>query len=264
MISSFLRKRITNRILEIKDDGGESESDASSTSGHTSGYQPRPIPHGHDELQAVPAGIDASEKSGPSNQSPVSPEAQSESEVQGDPGSRRRCQPCQQARASPDYPHRILALLDPLYCAGCRSEQPSIFFSYSSRGNKSNASRLCIGHEGYITVCPHLKFSLADVDSWKTKAFLNNNDKHTFLAEILSLGPGVLHLMGLRSREALSGIGAWSNSATCIRPIQHYFAPIYKSHLSVYLTQTSSSPSLLQERGGSFVARVTRQSCATR
>lgn len=75
------------------------------------------------------------------------------------------CKPCQQARAAPDYAARIAALLDKLYCAECRREHSTIFFSASQR-KQPDSIRKCIGHEGYFTICPHLKISLADIQKW--------------------------------------------------------------------------------------------------
>ncbi|KAF5008540.1 hypothetical protein FDECE_5196 [Fusarium decemcellulare] len=76
------------------------------------------------------------------------------------------CTPCQRARSSPGYSERVAKLMERLYCVGCQCEHPAILFSHSSRSNKFE-SRSCIGHEGFYTVCPHLKFSLEDIESWK-------------------------------------------------------------------------------------------------
>jgi hypothetical protein len=57
--------------------------------------------------------------------------------------------------------------MDRLYCAGCQSEHPALLFSYSSRKAEP---RFCISHQGYYTVCPHLRFSLADIKAWRTGA----------------------------------------------------------------------------------------------
>ncbi|KAH6974552.1 hypothetical protein BKA56DRAFT_438075, partial [Ilyonectria sp. MPI-CAGE-AT-0026] len=75
------------------------------------------------------------------------------------------CESCQEARTSPDYADRILNLMKPLYCTACRKERPSILFSYSSR-RESSATRVCIGHQGYRRICPHLKTSFADIERW--------------------------------------------------------------------------------------------------
>lgn len=76
-----------------------------------------------------------------------------------------RCQPCQEARAKPNYGPRVGALFDPLYCTECYADHPAIFFSESQR-KASDSVRICIGFEGYCTVCPHLKFSLQDSRKW--------------------------------------------------------------------------------------------------
>ncbi|KAH8649003.1 hypothetical protein BGZ61DRAFT_376209 [Ilyonectria robusta] len=75
------------------------------------------------------------------------------------------CDSCQEARMSSDYAERILNLMKPLYCIACRKERPSILFSYSSR-RESSAIRVCIGHQGYRPICPHLKVSFADIERW--------------------------------------------------------------------------------------------------
>ncbi|KAH8663839.1 hypothetical protein BGZ61DRAFT_539143 [Ilyonectria robusta] len=75
------------------------------------------------------------------------------------------CEPCQEARTSPDYADRILNLMKPLYCIACRKEQPSILFSYSSR-RESSATRVCISHQGYRPICPYVKVSFADIEKW--------------------------------------------------------------------------------------------------
>ncbi|KAH7017068.1 hypothetical protein EDB80DRAFT_677910 [Ilyonectria destructans] len=43
------------------------------------------------------------------------------------------CQPCQKARAKPNYGPRVAALLDPLDCSKCYVDHPAIFFSESQR-----------------------------------------------------------------------------------------------------------------------------------
>ncbi|KAH6995229.1 hypothetical protein EDB80DRAFT_877101 [Ilyonectria destructans] len=75
------------------------------------------------------------------------------------------CDSCQEARMSSDYANRIFNLMTPLYCTVCRKERPSILFSYSSR-RESSATRVCIGHQGYRPICPHLKVSFADIERW--------------------------------------------------------------------------------------------------
>lgn len=75
------------------------------------------------------------------------------------------CQPCQKVRAKPNYGPRVAALLDPLYCSKCYVDHPAIFFSESQR-KAPDSGRICIGFEGYCTVCPHLKFSLQDSRDW--------------------------------------------------------------------------------------------------
>ncbi|KAL6408883.1 hypothetical protein AUP68_07831 [Ilyonectria robusta] len=78
------------------------------------------------------------------------------------------CEPCQKSQASPGFGDRIADLLDPLYCAGCQTQHPSILFSSTSRRTES-ARRICIGRQGYYTASPHLAFTLADVEAWIKK-----------------------------------------------------------------------------------------------
>ncbi|KAL6416268.1 hypothetical protein AUP68_00485 [Ilyonectria robusta] len=94
------------------------------------------------------------------------PEADSKSDADAEkPDGICFAKSCQEARTSPDYADRILNLMKPLYCTACRKERPSILFSYSSR-RESSATRVCIGHQGYRRICPHLKVSFADIERW--------------------------------------------------------------------------------------------------
>lgn len=76
------------------------------------------------------------------------------------------CEPCQQARAAPDFAARVAAFFNLLHCARCNTDHAAIFFSKSQR-SAPDSSRICIGHEGHCVVCPHLKFSFADVQRWR-------------------------------------------------------------------------------------------------
>lgn len=78
------------------------------------------------------------------------------------------CESCQRSRASPGFEDRLADLLDPLYCAGCQTQHPSILFSSTSRRTES-ARRICIGRQGYYTASHHLAFTLADVEAWIKK-----------------------------------------------------------------------------------------------
>ncbi|KAH6995866.1 hypothetical protein BKA56DRAFT_609159 [Ilyonectria sp. MPI-CAGE-AT-0026] len=92
------------------------------------------------------------------------------------------CQPCQKARAKPNYGHRVAALLDPLYCSKCYVDHPAIFFSESQR-KVPESGRICIGFEGYCTVCPHLKFSLQDSRDWLEDLRIKENASLTMTCQ---------------------------------------------------------------------------------
>lgn len=85
-----------------------------------------------------------------------------------DSASIRYCRSCQIARAASGYAERVARLMDRLYCTACECEHPAILFSLSSRQNLSS-SRACIAHEGYLRVCPHLKLSLEDISSLRSR-----------------------------------------------------------------------------------------------
>lgn len=74
--------------------------------------------------------------------------------------------PCQQERASRGNIRQVARLFDRLYYAGCQTEHAALFFSHTVRKAKP---RRCIAHEGFYTVCPHLKLSLQDIKAAKTR-----------------------------------------------------------------------------------------------
>ncbi|EQK97919.1 hypothetical protein OCS_06367 [Ophiocordyceps sinensis CO18] len=72
------------------------------------------------------------------------------------------CQPCQQARAAPAFIARVNTLFEDVYCSACQISHAAVFFSTIER-NKPSPSRKCIGHQGYLSACPHLQVSLAEL-----------------------------------------------------------------------------------------------------
>lgn len=75
------------------------------------------------------------------------------------------CLPCQQARSAPDFLSRTTRLLDPLHCSACHEDHSAVLFSQAQR-QAPDASRICIGHEGHYTVCPHLKLTFKNIVRW--------------------------------------------------------------------------------------------------
>lgn len=75
------------------------------------------------------------------------------------------CAACQEARSDPDYTSYLAYLLKPLTCTKCCVKHPAILFSKAERENEKN--RRCIMRQGHSTVCPHLKFSLANFEAWR-------------------------------------------------------------------------------------------------
>ncbi|KAM4061002.1 hypothetical protein HRG_010087 [Hirsutella rhossiliensis] len=145
----------------------------------TSGYQ---LP-GHHELQHASADLPKASSTIPLIQQPAEPaqvapmptldgcrqglldnnvDAQMTAAPAGQGKRPSFCEPCRQARAAPNYAARVGALLDMLYCSACQEMHAAFFFSESQR-KESGLSRKCISHQGYCTVCPHVRVSLADV-----------------------------------------------------------------------------------------------------
>lgn len=79
------------------------------------------------------------------------------------------CQPCQQARAAPAFIARVNTLFEDVYCSACQISHAAVFFSTIER-NKPSPSRKCIGHQGYLSACPHLQVSLAELQNLAPKA----------------------------------------------------------------------------------------------
>ena len=75
------------------------------------------------------------------------------------------CNACKKARAEQAFGARLLGLMSPLRCSKCQSEHAAVFFSETQRA-ASESTRACIGHEGYWSVCPHLRISYADIMRW--------------------------------------------------------------------------------------------------
>lgn len=78
------------------------------------------------------------------------------------------CQPCQKARASPEYDRRFVQLQNPLHCSMCAQKHSAVYFSATQR-KAPESIRKCIGHQGKCVVCPHVEFSLADIQEWGRK-----------------------------------------------------------------------------------------------
>ncbi|KAH7141932.1 hypothetical protein EDB81DRAFT_760779 [Dactylonectria macrodidyma] len=192
MVCSLLRKRIANFVRDITGEQDKYESQLNEKEQQTENEKVLPSSWSsyvetddntsdHEaQLRQVSPNVDSpTEATASSNSQPkqlIEPTTRLSGSTQAFAPKRRRCEPCQQARASPAYCYFIAALMEPLYCAGCRSEKPAILFSYSSRRNESDESRLCIGHQGHCTVCPHVKFSLADIDDWKQMIAFKHED----------------------------------------------------------------------------------------
>jgi hypothetical protein len=86
-----------------------------------------------------------------------------------DPARATYCIHCINARDTPGYPgyhKRVANLMSRLWCSGCEAEHPAVQFSFASR-RANPSSRLCIAHQGHVTVCPNLKISLKDLRSWR-------------------------------------------------------------------------------------------------
>ncbi|KAF4124622.1 hypothetical protein GMORB2_5288 [Geosmithia morbida] len=68
------------------------------------------------------------------------------------------CAECQEARRSrrPTFNSRLSLLFKPMWCSGCERRHVAADFSPSQR-TQPDASRVCVGRQGYRTVCSHLK-----------------------------------------------------------------------------------------------------------
>ncbi|KAJ9144122.1 hypothetical protein NKR23_g6014 [Pleurostoma richardsiae] len=70
------------------------------------------------------------------------------------------CAPCLAVRRSEEYDNRRDALSEMLDCTGCRKKHPAILFSEPQR---RKAKRRCIGWEGHVSLCEHVKVKWQDV-----------------------------------------------------------------------------------------------------
>jgi len=69
------------------------------------------------------------------------------------------CAGCLAARRSPDWQSRVEALTKTyLHCSGCDADHPACLFSARQRV-KERSKRVCIGHEGHVPLCKHVKVS---------------------------------------------------------------------------------------------------------
>lgn len=128
--------------------------------------QPYTIPSATDLSIGTPSSIQNISKETPEPQ----PEQQQKSNTQTRPNILRGrklpfCEPCQQARKASNFQARFTALFDPLHCAACGYKHSAILFSEEQR-KVPDSCRICIAHQGYCSVCPHLRFTLADVRRW--------------------------------------------------------------------------------------------------
>ncbi len=68
----------------------------------------------------------------------------------------RYCKDCRGARYSRSWQKRAARLTtETLHCSGCQFDHPRAVFSASQRQSPNSASRVCIGHEGFVRVCQH-------------------------------------------------------------------------------------------------------------
>jgi hypothetical protein len=68
----------------------------------------------------------------------------------------RYCNDCRAARHSRSWQKRADRLTtETLHCSGCRIDHPRAVFSACQRQSPHSASRVCIGHEGFVRVCQH-------------------------------------------------------------------------------------------------------------
>lgn len=81
------------------------------------------------------------------------------------PDGTRFCNSCCNARFDPDYSSRFVSLLRRMYCSGCQREHGALQFSAAQR-QFSDASRVCIAHEGYMRLCPHRTMSSQEIRDW--------------------------------------------------------------------------------------------------
>ncbi|KAF3771330.1 hypothetical protein M406DRAFT_67639 [Cryphonectria parasitica EP155] len=65
------------------------------------------------------------------------------------------CQPCRNFRDDGRYNKALQALHKELWCSGCSEYHTRAIFSAKQAQNKSNATRVCILHEGRVRLCAH-------------------------------------------------------------------------------------------------------------
>jgi hypothetical protein len=71
--------------------------------------------------------------------------------------SRKLCHDCRAATEGLAGFQRIQSLVNKsLYCTGCKTYHPLMYFSAAQRQPWTDATRVCIGREGYVRVCEHL------------------------------------------------------------------------------------------------------------
>lgn len=74
------------------------------------------------------------------------------------------CNSCKLAQKSWGYDERLRTLFQELFCSACNKPHINTFFSQQQE-SQPDTSRRCIAHEGYVSVCPHLRITYAQLKS---------------------------------------------------------------------------------------------------
>jgi hypothetical protein len=78
------------------------------------------------------------------------------------------CEPCRQFRKCGDRDLVLASFQEQMYCSGCRSHHPRIFFSEAQRAIEKD-ERVCIGREGHIRLCQHLVLTWSTIEKARQK-----------------------------------------------------------------------------------------------
>ncbi|KAM3563424.1 hypothetical protein ARSEF4850_002352 [Beauveria asiatica] len=81
------------------------------------------------------------------------------------PAGTKFCDDCIHARNEPEYAIRIENILAKRRCSACDRRHGGFLFSKYQR-HRTDEVRVCIGAEGFVTVCPHTTLSLKDMDNF--------------------------------------------------------------------------------------------------
>ena len=123
------------------------------------------------------------------------------------------CEDCVAARHSADWQARVTATTKTyLHCSGCQADHPVCLFSVEER-RKDLSKRVCIGHEGCMSLCKHVRVP------WSLVLAVANGqikpDRRFSMIQCTKGGhsQGCPHDGAPRLRDVRGGSGSWEPNA---------------------------------------------------